>query len=798
MLIRQALRAIGRAPALSAVVVLSLGAGIGVNTVVFSWIQARVWKPLPGVSRSGQFHFVEPRTDAGTYPGASWLEYHDLRSRLSSFEALIAFRMAPLYVGRAGEVERVFGMFVSDNYFPALGVEPQRGRFPRPEDIGGDQEPVAVISHGLWLSRFGGRADAVGGHVRVNGRDFRVLGVTAPAFQGSVLGLRFDVWIPASLVTVLNPSSTELESRSARGYTMMGRLLRSSTRERAQAELDAAMSDLAAAFPDSNRQLRGEVLRFSESPRGPQRLLTVALAILQTAMLLLLLAVCGNLTNLVLARASARQREMDIRLALGAGRGRIASLLVAETTLLAILGAALGAVVAMWGTRALLVLPLTGFPLEFDTSIDMYAVGFAMLLGLAAGVLVGAAPAIQLTRGDATLAARSSIRTATRSRFRHALMGVQVALATAVLMAAGVFIKSFLDTRGTDTGFRRDGLLLAAYDLAGRGASDSQVRQFATRVLEQVRSLPSVEAAAISTSVPLDIHGLPTRVFTLEGRVRDDGGYDQALSNVVTADYFSTMEIPLRAGAPFADLLDTATPPQAIVNEDFVRRYLNGIEPIGRPLQARGRTYTIVGVARNSLSNAFGEPPAPVIYFSYRDNPAAVGELHLRTRPGGEARLASDVRRVVRAIDPDVPVFNVRTMNAHVDTNLIFRRIPAQMFAVLGPLLLTLAAIGIYAVVAFTVSLRTPEVGIRVALGATPGRVVREFVGQSLSVITAGGAMGWVIAFIAAVNLAPDGAAGWTVLAGVPALLMAVATVACWVPARRASRVDPVAALRIL
>jgi predicted permease len=374
-------------------------------------------------------------------------------------------------------------------------------------------------------------------------------------------------------------------------------------------------------------------------------------------------------------------------------------------------------------------------------------------------------------------------------------MGVQVGLAVVVLIVAGIFIRGFLETRATDPGFRREGVLLAAYDFTGRDAGVTLSREFPGRALRELGALPGVEAAAIASSVPLDIHGLPSRVFTVEGRARADGVFDQALANTVTPDYFEVMGIPLLAGTTFTGLDDGSTAPQAIVNEAFVRRYLDRLEPLGRRLQARGRTFVITGVARDSLYNAFGEPPTPIIYFSYRDVPAAQGEIHLRTRAVADTALAPEVRRLVRDLDPELPLFNVRTLTDHVDTNLVFRRVPARMFAVLGPLLLALAAIGIYAVVAYTMSLRTTEIGVRLALGASAQRLMRELVSESLRVVAAGASIGWLVAFVVGLDVI-DETIDARVFAGVPAVLLAVAAFACWLPARRAMRVDPVTALR--
>jgi putative ABC transport system permease protein len=793
---RHAVRRIAAAPLVAAVIVLSIAAGVGVNTVVFSWVEARLLKPFPAVRSGASFYGVEPRTDAGLYPGASWLEYTDLASSLRSFDALIASRMVPMYVGESGSVERVFGLLVSGNYFPALGLEPAAGRFIQPEEgTRARSQPIAVISYGLWQSRFDGSPAAIGSTLRVNGTNLTIVGVTPKPFQGTVMGLNFDVWIPAPLAPVIAPGSSELDDRAIRGYSLMGRLRRGVTAARAQSDLDAAMARLALAYPKSNAGIKAEVLPFWMSVRGPQRLLTQALAILQGIMLLLLAAVCGNTANLVLARASSRQREIGVRLALGARPRRIVGLLLTENVILGSCGAALGAVFAAWGTNALIVLPLMSIPLRFQTSVDGTTLTFAMLLGIVCGVAFGAPAAVQLARLDPLAALRAGTRSAGRSRLRNVLMAVQSGLALLVLIVAGLFFRSVLETRDTDPGFRRDGVLLGAYDLNGRNAGAAFVREFPARVLEALRAAPGVAGAAIAVSVPLDIHGLPSRQFIVDGHVRDDGELDQALTNTVTPGYFDVMGIAVRAGRDFADLGDTTVPPQAIVNDEFVRRYLPRSEPLGRMLQARGKRFVISGVVANSLYNAFGEPPTPIIYFSYRDNPVASGEIHLRSN-GPVRHLAAEMRRAVRAVDPELPVINVRTLDAHVETNLVFRRVPARIFSVLAPLLLVLAAIGIYAVVAYSVALRTPEIGLRLAMGATARRIVGGFVGEHMAIVGAGVLLAWVLAFMAALDLGAPGTVDTRVFAAVPATLLAVAALACWIPARRAASVDPMVALR--
>jgi len=784
----QALRMVRRTPLVAAVIVVSLGIGIGANTTVFSWLQALVVHPLPGVAGSASLQFVEPKTDTGGYPGVSWREYQDLAKRLTSFEDLFATRMVPLYVGDAATVERTFGELVSANYFRALRLQPAAGRFFRDDEgsrPGGD--PVVVISHDFWQSHFQQAPDAIGRTLRVNDRDLTVIGVAPKAFQGTVLGLSFDLWTPATIAPVIFAGSRELDDRSIRGYAVMGRPRAGVSQARIDADAVAAMRELAAAYPETNGNLTAEVLSFWRALRGPQRFLVSAVGFLQVVMLLLLLAVCGNTANLVLARATVRRREVGIRLALGARPARILRLLLIENVVLGILGAGLGTVLAVWGTQALLVLPMTsGLPIRFQTGVDAMTLGFSALLGIASGLLFGAVPSLQLSRLDPQRALRAGDRGGRQTFLHRALMGIQVALALLVLVAAGLFYRSLDETRDIDPGFRADGVLLAAYDLSGRSPTADTSLRFASRLVDELRAMPGVESAAIAASVPLDIHGLPTRSFRVDGHARDDGQPDRAASNTVTAGYFAAMGIPIVAGRDFAELNDPAAPPQAIVNQAFLQQFVASAEPLGRRVQAGNRTYVIVGVVKTTVSNSFGEAPTPAIYFSYRDRPAQSGEIHLRLRGATEAAATAGVRRIVRGMDPTLPVYNVRSLQEHIEKNLVLRRVPARMFVVLGPLMLVLAGIGIYAVVAYGVAQRKTEIGVRQALGATPGRVVGQVMFETARVIAIGAIAGWTVAYLFT-RVLLDLSGALMVLTVVPLALGLVAALACWLPASRAA-----------
>jgi predicted permease len=793
-----ALRALARTPVMAAVVVFSLGVGIGVNTVVFSWIQALVLRPLPGVSNASRFHLIEAQTDTGVRPGSSWTEFQDLQRQLQSFEGLMAFRMVPLNVGDAATLERTYALLVSGNYFSMLGLQPALGRFLRPDEASTPgREPIVVVSHDYWQTRLGGAANVVGSSIRANDTELTVVGVAPEGFQGTVLGLQFDLWVPATLAPTLLSGSRELAERSARGYYVMGALREGLALEHAQAEAAAAMVRLARDFPDTNATMSAQVLPYWRASRGPQGLLLQGLTVLQGVMLVLLLAVCGNTANLVLARASTRAREVGVRVAVGASRWHIVRLLLVESALLGLAAAAVGVAVAFWGTNALRAIPLmtTQFPVRFQTDLDGSTLVFAVALGIVSALLFGLAPAIQLARISPQFILRAGGGLTARGGLRHALMAVEVALAIVVLVTAGLFLRTFQQSQATDPGFRVPGVLLAAYDLAGRDVSPDDARVFADRVLTKLRALPDVESAALSVSIPLDIHGLPSRAFVLEGRARTDGAEDRTVSNTVTPGYFATMDIPLVAGRDFGALTDTAAAAEVVVNQDFVRRFVGEGEPLGRRLTVGETTYVIVGVVRTSLSDSFTEAPTPAIYFSYRDRPARFGEMHLRTRLGDETLLAPAVRRAIRELDSSLPVYNVRTMTQHVEMSLAMRRIPARMFLVLGPLILLLAAIGIYAVVAYNVSQRTAEIGVRMALGATGPTVVSQIVRENLLVVLGGAVVGWaLVAYVYTRFLRGD--LDLMAFVVVPTMLIAVAAAACWIPARRASRVDPVVALR--
>jgi predicted permease len=574
----------------------------------------------------------------------------------------------------------------------------------------------------------------------------------------------------------------------------MGRLREGVSLAEAQAELAAAMREFAMRYPDSNRGMQGEVLPFWRAPRGAARFLLGALALMQGIMLLVLVVVCANAANLLAARASVRWREIGVRLALGARPGQIARMLLAESLLLGAAASVVGAILAAWGVTALRAVPIPGaLPIKFDTTLDLPGLALTVALALACALIFGLAPALRAAGTDSQLALRASAYPVEGRRGRGVLVSVEVALALLVLTVAALFVRSFLEAKISATGFTSEGVLLGAYEMTNSGYDATGGLAATDGLLHRLAAAPGVEGVAIASWVPLDFHAMPQTAFALEGSVRTDGGRDRALTYTVTPGYFAVMGIPVVAGQDFAALKDNQAPPQVIVNEAFVRRYVADGRAVGHKIERDG-TFEIVGVVRDSLYETFGEPPKPMIYFSYRDRFRWRGQIHVRVR-GPEAAMAPTLRRMVRDFDPAIAIYDVRSFDEHVDKNLFFRRIPARIFAVLGPLILLLAAIAIYAMVAYAVVQRTMEIGIRLALGATQRGVVRQMVGESLGAVLRGVAPAWCLGAIVMMHLR-GGALNFVTLIGVPTGLIAVAALAAWLPARRAAKVDPMVALR--
>lgn len=796
--LRFAGRQLTRTPGFTLIIVFSLAVGIGANTVIFSWLKSAFLNPLPGVT--APVLLLETKDDTGNYGSISWLDYRDLRGFLPSFQAIAAQRQRTLYLGNPDHGARVFAELVSENFFPVLGITPKIGRFFRPEEATqAGSAPVVVIGYDFWLRNFKGDPDAIGQKLRLNGNTFTVIGVAPAGFRGGYNNLSFDVFLPITMAAAVIPATSELTHRTNRPYTMLARFKAGTTLIQARGELDAAARQLTATYPRNDRGLAYDLLPLWRSPRGG-RTLVLSLMTLQVFAVLILVVVCANTATLLLARASVRQREIGIRLAIGAGPARIVFQLLLESVFLALLGAGAGFILALWVVDALASMPLPGnLPLHFAPELDWASVAFASALAGTCGIVFGLAPALQLARGDILQSLRhGSGGVAGRSLLRDVLIGLEVGVALVIIVLAALFLKSFHNARVVHPGFDSGRVMLVSLDLGGRGYTGATGGALVDELLDRLAALPGVENAAAANYVPLDLRGASTGVISIPGREFNPNR--KIIYYSVTPNYFATLGIPLMSGTDLVPRVRPDLPLDAVIGDEMARRYWPDENPVGQRFEVDGNVYLVAGVARTPTLEKINESPQPVAWVSMRTQFVSLPNLYVRSKQGDPRALLPAIREAVHRLDPEIAVLDARTLAQHVENNLFGQRVPAQMLAVLGPLALLLAATGLYAILAYAVARRIREIGVRLALGATAGSVLRLIMWGSMRVVLVGAALGWLVALWAGWYLrdylvdVPLGDP--LVYGGTPALLFALAAFACWLPARRATKVDPVIALR--
>ena len=799
---RSALRNLSHAPFLSAVIILSLAIGIGANSVVSSWLRQSVFAPLPGVT--SPVMLLEVRDDVGSYSGSNWLEYRDLPEMLPSFSAIAAHRVRALNLGDSEREDHVFSEYVSANFFSILGVQPALGRFFHSDEVAQPGSAAAVvISSTFWRNHFFGAADVIGRPLKLNGHTFTVIGVTPPDFRGAYNNLAIGVWVPLTMAAQLSPATIELTSRITRPYQLLAQVRPGVTSAQVKTQLDNAARQFSALnrAANTNHDITFELMPVWRSPRGGA-ILVGSLATLQIFALLILVVVCANTANLLLARASTRVREIGVRLAIGAGRRHIIVQLLTESVLLAVLGAGLGVIGALWGVDALKQMPVpSSVPVSLSPHLDWFSLVFAVGLAVLCGILFGLAPALQLARADLLDSLRGGRGLAGgRSLMRDILVAAEVAVALVVLVLAALFTRSFNNSKKFDTGYDANRVLLASLDLAGRGYNQQTGATLLQNLLPRVAALPGVAAVSAAGAVPLDIRGLPRGNIDVEGRPYDPGHPEQIIYYNATPGYFATLGVPFVDGRDLAPLERTDLPPDAVVNEEMARRCWPGTSPVGRHFEVGGTFYTVAGVVRNAKYVTLNEAPQPAAWLTFRAQFIFSPTLAIRVAAGAPAGQLPNIRNAVRGLDADLSVIDVRTLAQHIDNNLVLQRAPARMLAVLGPLALGLAAIGLYAVIAYSLAQRTQEIGVRLALGASAHGVVGLMIWQGFRVVLVGACIGLALSFFAGFLLknflvgVPLGDP--LIYGGVPLLLLAVALLACWLPARRATKVDPMVALR--
>ncbi len=804
--LRYGFRTLVNSPAFTAVAALSLGLGIGANTAIFSLVNAALLKPLP-VREPDRLAavFLTDQRNPGNLP-LSDLNYQDLRDQNQVFTEMAAFTFAQLNYSTGSESEQIPAQVVSGNYFSLLGAEPALGRgFNREEDT--SMVPVAVISYGFWDRRLGKDPAIVGRTLTLNRTPFTVVGVAPRGFTGTLLGVGPDVWVPMAMHDIVQPNFEWYKTRRGLFLFAFGRLKPGVTIDQATANLRTIFAQLEQAYPVDNRGRSAGArslldARLNPDGQGGPVVVQIA-AILMVVVGIVLLIACANIANLLLARASRRRKEIAIRLALGASRGRLVRQLLAESLLLAVLGGGLGILIAYWTTGAVaganLRLPI---PVDDTLVVDGRVLAFTAALALVTGVLFGLAPAIQGSRPDVVPVLKNETVPAGTGRhgLRQALVVAQIALSLISLVAAGLFVRSLRDAQRIDPGFETEGVLVMTFNLGREGYTPERGQLFYQQAAERAAALPGVQGAAVAQNPPL-AGGFLRSIFP-EGQ--DTTNQERVLVQVnsVSPGYFQAIGTPLLRGRDFTTTDATGAPSVVVINEVMAQRFWPGQDAIGKRFKFFGdqEFTTVVGIARDAKYNGVAEEPIPFIYQALRQNYTPAATLHVRAS-GSAAALSTHVRQMVKEIDPTLSVFNIRTLEEQVSQSLQPVRFNVIMLTTFGGLALLLASIGLYGVANYSVTQRTREIGVRMALGAQPSSVLRLVLGHGLLLIAAGLGLGLVLALAATsfvppallLNVNPRDPMTFVTTS---LLLAAVALLATYLPARRATRIDPLIALR--
>ncbi|MDT8342595.1 MAG: ABC transporter permease, partial [Longimicrobiales bacterium] len=794
-------------PAFTAAAVLTLALGIGLNAATFSAIHGILLRPLPGVEAPERLVQLYRRWGGIEFGSNSVPHYQDVRDRTGDvFESVSIWRFAPMALAADGQTERVMGMLVSADFFRTYGVPPHMGRtfIPGEEDVGPGAHPVVVLGHAFWETRFGADPGVVGRTLILNGHSFEVVGVAPPDFKGPASFAAVPLYVPVMMQREILPGSDLLEARGWNSFTMVGRLGEGVTVARAQEAMDALLTGLREEFPDDyDNQVGTRLVLQNEAgihPMFAQASMAMGSVMMAVVALLLLIA-CVNVANLFLARARDRRREMAVRLSLGAGRGRIVRQLLTESVLFAAVAGAGGVVLARFATRALNAYhpPIDGpwsFSVELDGTVLLFTAGISVL----AGLLFGMVPALQATRPDTMAAVKGGGDDRPgRSRASSALVVFQMALSLLLLVSAGLFIRSLQGATEIDPGFTDPAsVATASLDPAMLGYDEAATRALQDRLLDQVAALPEVSSAGLVAWLPLGLSNSDRGVGVPGYEFAEDERRSIAYT-MATEGYLETMGVRVLEGRTFRRTDDEGGAPVMVVNQRFAERFWPGESALGKTVETAGRSWQVVGVVETGKYQSLGEDPAQFMYFPQRQLFDAATTVVARTQ-GDPAAVLGRIRSLVREIDPDLPVYDLRSMEDHMGFALLPARLAGIVLGLFGVLGLTLAAVGIYGVMAYSVSQRRRELGIRMALGAQRTQVEGMVVREGMRLAVAGAVLGLAGAVGAGrlvqgmlYNVSPLDPLAFTV---VPLTLLAVAAAAVYLPARRAARADPVRALK--
>jgi predicted permease len=811
--IRYGIRMLLKNPAVSAVAVLTLALGIGANAAIFSGVSAFVLRPLPVPDPQQLVRPIELAEDRGISDEISYPDFVDYRNQATVFEAMSAEDMLSVALDSETQSDVIWGQAVSGSYFDVVRIKPLMGRtFLPEEDNAVGAHPVVVISHSLWQRRFGSDPNIVGQTLRLSNRGYQVIGVAPESFTGSKFALSMDFWVPMAMVEELRRSKGLLPDRGSHWMNVLARLKPGVTIDQASAEMQSIAARLNQAYAnDRSSDTSAKVLsemdgRWGEATTVMKSAGAIAMAIVG----LILLIACANVANLMLARAAARRKEIGIRLALGASRVRLIRQLLTESLLLSLLGGGFGLLLAYWVTDLMQgFVPVLQYTIVDDFfSLDSRALVFTLVISLATGLIFGLAPAwhssnpevVPILKGDLAAGQRGKGR---RFSLRAALVVVQVALSLAVLVCGGLFIKSFRKAQTMDPGFGTKDALIATLDPELVGYDTERSRDFFRQIIERAQSLPGVEAAATARLLPLGDSSNFNGPILKEGETLPRGSAGRTImTNVVSSGFFRAMQIPIVDGRDFDDRDNANAQRVVVINQQMAELLWPGESAVGKRILIGTESpdlAEVVGVVKTGKYRNLAEDPKPYFYYPMTQRRPANMSLVMRTSvdPRG---LAASIRKEVQNIDRSVPVVSVKTMTEHLTYALWAPNMAASFSLAFGVLAILLSAIGLYSVMAYVVSQRTREVGIRMALGANRADVMRMITAQGMRLAVIGVVIGLLLSLGLARALSSllIGVSGYdvTTFVIVSAVLVLVALLACYLPARRATKIDPLVALR--
>ena len=808
--VRYAIRALRRQPGFLAVAVVSLALGIGANSAIFSLADALLLRPLP-VVRPNDVLAINSATPDNPFEGTSFPDYRQIREQSRSFSGVIAYRMTSLGVGAVATAppQIRLAMMASDNLFSVLGIMPLAGRFFRPDEaVTAGRDRIAVLGYDFWDSQYGRDRSVIGRTLRLNGIEFTVIGVAPESFPGLDRWVRPSLFVPLSMWGALAGDRGEpTEDRARHELTVKGRLSAAASHQSAQAELTAIGQNLARAYPQTNRHrhiaVRTEIQAHIQ--QVPQHLVLVTMLMILVGLVLTI--ACANVANLSLARGRARSREIAIRLAIGAGRFRLVRQLMTESLVVALLGGVAGLGLGYVGIRFLGTMQLPAeIPFTFDVQLDERVLLYTLFVALGSCVLFGLAPALQAARvhlipalkagGEATHPRRRLIG-------RNILVVSQIALAMVLLIATGGFLDGFGNLLRVDPGFRLDHRISMDLDPSVRRYSPAQTHDFYRNLINRAHALPGVVSVALAEALPFSL--TPSSVAVVPEGYQFSPGREKitVLGGAFDENYFSTMKIHIVRGRGFSRDDRMGSRRVAVVNQEFAKTYWPNQDPLGKRFRLDrldGPAAEVVGIAQTGRYYFPTESPMPYVYLPYEQNQRPRMTLIAESQ-GDPAALAAPLREAVRSLDADQPIQNLRTVASFYEKRVVSNfLILLQMIAVMGLVGLTLAIVGLYGLVSYSVSCRTREIGVRMAIGASRTSVLRFVLRQGFILAVAGIAIGGVLTAALLSARATGTQLIWTMnvatLVIVPAALLVVSVAACYLPARRAAMLDPIRALR--